>query len=336
MTDQLQFQLNLTGPTGDDQIRLKTGTAVFGRQVGVDILLEHPLVSRRHGQFDLDGGSLTLTVTDLASSNGTVVNGSPIPPNAPMRLNDSDVVQVGPFTLAVVVTQIAAPPPPPPPEPEPIPEPDPIPEPEPQPESMPEPAREPTPPPSLTASPPSPPSLPPTPVMENGRSPHPDLPPGLDRHSHQLIDYLPGIYHTDFMSRYLAIFESILVPIQWNIDNFDLFLSPGTAPGEFLQWLAGWFDVVFNDSWTEAQRRTFLQNAHQFFARRGTRWALTRLLEIYLGVAPEIDDTSSKLDPFTFAVNIPLRENQVKRNLIERLIDLHKPAHTTYKLRFKS
>jgi len=165
--------------------------------------------------------------------------------------------------------------------------------------------------------------------------PQPSLPPGLDCNSHLLLDYLPGIYHTDFMSRYLALFESILVPIQWNIDNFDLFLSPGTAPADFLPWLAGWFDVIFNDNWTEAQRRAFLQEAHRLFARRGTRWALARLLEIYLGVQPEIDDTGSKLEPFTFAVNIPLRENEVKLELIERLIDLHKPAHTSYKLRFK-
>ncbi|GAB4276292.1 MAG: hypothetical protein Kow0080_26480 [Candidatus Promineifilaceae bacterium] len=322
MTETRQFQLNLTGPQGDDQIRLKAGTAVFGRQVGVDILLEHPLVSRRHGQFDLNGRTLTLTVTDLGSSNGTLVNGTPLTANTPVTLKDGDVVQAGPFVMTVMVTAVAAEPPTPPPKPTPKP-------------AKPEPSPTPKQPTKQAAPPPPPPSLPPTPpVSPRPASPSP-FPPGLDKHSHFLLEYLPGIYHTDFMSRYLAIFESILLPIQWHIDNFDLYLNPGTVPAEFLPWLAGWFDVVFNDSWTEAQRRLFLQEAHQLFARRGTRWALARLLEIYLGVKPEIDDTGSNLDPFTFAVNIPLPEKEIKRPLVERLIDLHKPAHTSYKLRFQ-
>lgn len=329
MTDNLQFELNVSGPTGEGTIRLKDGTAVFGRQVSVDVLLDDQKVSRRHGQFVLAGS--TLTVEDLKSSNGTLVNGNPIKPNDPVMLKDGDVVQAGPFTLTVAVTAVAVEPPPPKPKPKT----------KPKPKRKPEPAVEKEPaagaaaPPSAPSLPPPPPSLPP--VAVNGRRQPPQFTPpvGLDGHSRVLLEYLPGIYHTDFMSRYLAIFESILMPIQWNVDNFDLYLSSGTAPAEFLQWLAGWFDVIFNDSWTDAQRRTFLQDAHRLFARRGTRWALSRLLEIYLGVTPDIDDTDSKLDPFTFAVNIPLRENEVKPELIGRLIDLHKPAHTSYKLRFK-
>ena len=70
-----------------------------------------------------------------------------------------------------------------------------------------------------------------------------------------LLSYLPGIYHTEFMSHFLAIFEAVLFPVEWQIDNFDLFLDPGTAPRNFLPWLANWFDIVFDSTWSEAQQR---------------------------------------------------------------------------------
>ena len=151
----------------------------------------------------------------------------------------------------------------------------------------------------------------------------------------QLLDFLPGIYHTDFMSRFLAVFESILMPIEWNIDNFDLYLDIGTAPPGFLPWLANWHEIVFDPSWSDAQRRDFLKAAYQIYARRGTHWALTKILEIYTGMEPEIDDTSEKLAPHTFIVKLPLRKREVDKRLIEALIDTNKPAHTTYEVKYK-
>ena len=71
-------------------------------------------------------------------------------------------------------------------------------------------------------------------------------------------------------------------------------------------------------------------------SRRGTRWALHRVLEIYTGVEPEIDDQSKSLEPFTFLVRIPLRKRAVNPDLIEALIDAHKPAHTSYKVRYQA
>lgn len=138
------------------------------------------------------------------------------------------------------------------------------------------------------------------------------------------------------MARFLAIFESVLTPIEWDIDNFDLYLDPRTAPSEFLPWLSGWFSITFDSTWSEEQRRALLSEAHQIFARRGTRWALSRVLEIYTGVQPEIVDLDEKADPFTFTVRVPLAEDDVDRLLVERIIDASKPAHTNYKLLFET
>jgi len=137
------------------------------------------------------------------------------------------------------------------------------------------------------------------------------------------------------MSRFLGIFESILAPIEWNIDNFDLFLSPSTCPSAFLPWLANWFEVIFDDTWNEKKRRDFLREAHQLYTRRGTKQALSRTLEIYTGVKPEIDDLAEDLEPHTFRIFLPLQAKEVSLGNVEVLINAHKPAHTAYELVFK-
>jgi phage tail-like protein len=159
-------------------------------------------------------------------------------------------------------------------------------------------------------------------------------PPGLTRTDSRYLQYLPGIYHTDFMARFLAIFESTAAPIEWTIENFDMYLDPGTAPRGFLPWLANWFSISFDPTWSEEQRRTLLSEAYDIYARRGTRGALARVLEIYTGVEPEILDLQEKADPFTFTVKVPLPESDVDRGLLERIIDANKPAHTSYELEF--
>jgi phage tail-like protein len=184
------------------------------------------------------------------------------------------------------------------------------------------------------------PTTPPPPPSEEdlilAQPPEEELVPlGLTIKSQRLINYLPGIYHTDFMSRFLGIFEAILTPVEWNINNFDLFLSPQTCPSAFIPWLANWFEVVFDDTWSEGKRRNFLQEAHKIYAMRGTKKALSRTLEIYTGSTPEIDDLAEDLEPHTFRVTLPIRESDIRRANIEMLINAHKPAHTAYELHFQ-
>ena len=243
-------------------------------------------------------------------------------PHVPVLLPRNATIKIGPFELTlekspVEVPQVEEPPPPVElaREPEPIAEPS---------LEVMEWAAAPPPP---AAPPPSKPPPEPWPVGESL------VPPGLSTHSRRLLSYLPGIYHTDFMARFLGIFESILIPIEWNVDNFDLYLDPGTVPTGFLPWLANWFEITFDPTWSEAQRRTLLAEAHQIYARRGTCWALSRVLEIYTGHRPEIIDLGEDLEPFTFAVKLPLRAGEVNRELVERIIDANKPAHTTYTLK---
>lgn len=139
----------------------------------------------------------------------------------------------------------------------------------------------------------------------------------------------------NFMSRYLAIFESVLLPLEWTADGFDLFLTPATAPADFLPWLASWFELTFDQTWSEEKRRELLKKAYFLFSRRGTKSALSTILQIYTGHEPTIDDESKKLAPHTFEVSLPVTEKEFERELVERIINEFKPAHTKYKLKFK-
>jgi phage tail-like protein len=352
-----EYHLHITGPEIDRKTVLKIGVQTIGRQPGVDILLEHPLVSRTHAQ--LITTEKDCQILDLGSSNGTHVNGEPLTPNIPVILPEVAVIKIGPFTLSLeaqpvessetvipaphLISQLPDPPPvaleqPPLAQSDEATVDDLAGELSPAKESGHDPDKQPFSPPELL-----------TPdeilsIIQSGFEPpegHKNgyhlnglIPPGLDLKSRRLINYLPGIYHTDFMARFLAIFEAILTPAEWNIDNFDLYLDPGTAPEDFLPWLAQWYQVSFDPTWSESKQRMLLKEAHQIFARRGTPWALKRVLEIYTGHPPEIIDDDDQLEPYAFIVKLPISSKSTDRTLVEHLINANKPAHTSYKLEF--
>jgi len=313
MNPSRMFHLQITDADGNQRVIPLPATTSIGRQVGNDLLLDDERVSRRHAKIECSDE--VCHITDLGSSNGTTVNEERLHANVPVQLIPGAVVRIGSFELMLKAV--------PAPEPAVVPAVG-------LPPAGAAPAVEPE------APPPAPPRpSAPTPPGAPGRTPPGMIPPGLTLESRRLINYLPGIYHTEFMARFLGIFEAILTPIEWNIDNFDLYLDPATAPRDFLPWLANWFDIAFDPSWTEAQRRHLLKEAHSIYARRGTRWALSRVLEIYTGQTPTIVDTDPDLEPFTFKVTLPAIAARLEREMIERLIDAHKPAHTLYTLEFQ-
>ena len=325
MAEQFINRLNISGQDGSQIFELPPGKTIIGRQAGIDVRLDDRLISRRH--VEVECNAKVCQITDLGSSNGSLINGDRLEANTPRTLTPGDVIELGPFRLAYEQVVLAAP------------------------KSKParkkavshkkkpaQPKKEEAKGTAKKEPPPPPPPKPPRPSRDGKPEPEPDYsqpPPGLGFESRRFIEFLPGIYHTDFMTRFLAIFEAIYMPAEWNINNFDLYLDPRTAPEGFLPWLANWFSISFDPSWSIERRRTLLSEAHQIFAKRGTRWALSRVLEIYTGFQPEILDLQEGEDPFTFSVRLPILEKDVDRTLIEAIIDTSKPAHTNYNLQFK-
>jgi phage tail-like protein len=342
MAQKFEFRLHIQGPESTQDVTLPLGQATLGRDPGCEILIPFPLVSRRHAQFTCT--ETECEIIDLGSANGTSVNGVKLTPQVPASLTDRSLITIGPFEIAVAAVPVKA-----------IAEPSrlaevevPVVENKPQeekeaPPAVPVKSKKAAKPVSEKGEQPGTPVKPPPPPSKGEPISLPSsepsgltMPPGLSTQSSQLIHYLPGIYHTDFMSRFLALFESILVPIEWNVEYFDLYLDPGTAPAGFLPWLANWYTVVFDSTWSEVQRRILLKEAHQIYARRGTRWALSRVLEIYLGSKPEIIEFTEEKEPFTFTVKLAQKKGEVNQELVESIIDSSKPAHTSYRLEFQS
>lgn len=180
------------------------------------------------------------------------------------------------------------------------------------------------------------------------------------------IHHLPEIYAgSDFIGRYLMLFESFWKPINQQINQIDLYFDPNFTPSSFLPWLASWLGVTWDDSLPENRKRKLLQIAVSLYQRRGTKSALEDYLKIYSQGEVEIIEHRSqnfvlgqgtKLGsaialgsqnlPHTFSVNVNVDENEVKRMVfddpsqneemytqkLEEIIEHQKPAHTAFRL----
>ncbi|BCJ65418.1 hypothetical protein Prubr_24390 [Polymorphospora rubra] len=73
---------------------LQMGSTVIGRGDQASLRLPDVGISRRHARLDFDGGQVVLT--DLGSTNGTMVNGQRV---SAVALNPGDMIQLGTTTL---------------------------------------------------------------------------------------------------------------------------------------------------------------------------------------------------------------------------------------------
>src|SRR5262245_1046046 len=60
----------------DEIVRLQRGATVFGRSTSCEIVLDDPLVSRRHAMITVSTNEVVLE--DLGSVNGVYVNGAKV------------------------------------------------------------------------------------------------------------------------------------------------------------------------------------------------------------------------------------------------------------------
>ncbi|MBM3941656.1 MAG: DUF2313 domain-containing protein [SAR202 cluster bacterium] len=174
--------------------------------------------------------------------------------------------------------------------------------------------------------------------------------PALDGPS-SYLKYLPAIYsESEFMGRFLLIFESILGPLESVVDNLAYYFDPDTTPEELLPWLASWLKIVLDESWPLARRREFVRAAPRLFQWRGTRRGLKEMLRLATGVEPAIVENFGTLtlgpqsllgrntllgngQPHTFSVTLKVdAPSQVNAALVKAIIEMEKPAHTAYSL----
>jgi phage tail-like protein len=280
-------------------VPLNLSVITIGRAPDNTLSLADILISRRHAEIRVQDGKPVLI--DVGSSNGTLVDGTRILPNQPYTLTSGTVVQVGSYTIIW------------------------------QPEDG-QGAVEQTVPLAIVAATPAPP---------NGHAPLLAALPmrrvisQTERASGPASVYLrdlPVIYHeNDFLGRFLLIFESIWEPLERRQDQIAMYFNPHTAPPSFLPWIGGWLDLSINMDWPEQRIRRFIAEAMDLYRWRGTRYGLERMIEVCTGIAPLITEPPGQ--PFVFQVSLKIPpDTDVDRDLIEQLINAHKPAHTGYVL----
>ncbi|MBX3188354.1 MAG: FHA domain-containing protein [Labilithrix sp.] len=82
-------------------LELNEGTFAVGRNASCQLSLDDPLVSRRHAIFELAGG--TVTIEDLNSRNGVIVNGHRI--ETKVNLNVGDRILIGSQELTLLAAR---------------------------------------------------------------------------------------------------------------------------------------------------------------------------------------------------------------------------------------
>jgi len=86
------------------QINLAEGRTTIGRTDQNTLVFDSPLVSRAHAAIDVVG--VSVTVTDLRSSNGTLVNGRRI---RVLALKNRNVLEIGDVKLRFLLAADPAP-----------------------------------------------------------------------------------------------------------------------------------------------------------------------------------------------------------------------------------
>ena len=167
------------------------------------------------------------------------------------------------------------------------------------------------------------------------------------------IKYLPAIYsENEFMSRFLMIFESVLGPMERTLDNIWHYLDPHVTPEEYLGWLATWVKIDLMQPMDPLRQRLFLKKSGELFRCRGTKKGLLEYLTLCTGVTPEIEEdfgpillsadsvlgTNTVLSRglnYHFTVRFEQAdESSINLEQVETIIELEKPAHTTFSVEF--
>jgi len=110
-----------------------------------------------------------------------------------------------------------------------------------------------------------------------------------------------------------------------------MYFSPRTCPADFVPWLASWLHLSLDTDWPEARQRALLAEAMDLYRWRGTPYGLGRMIEVCTGLTPVITEAAGEPNVFQIAVTIP-PSGAVRRELIQHLVEMHKPAHVGYVL----
>lgn len=106
--------------------------------------------------------------------------------------------------------------------------------------------------------------------------------PWRDRYlpDHMTVNAGPQAAGSDFLDRFLSLFEGVLTPLEEQVAAAHRLTRPDTAPAHALDWIASWIGAELDPALTDTARRSLLANSVQLWRRRGTLPGLLNVLEI--------------------------------------------------------
>ncbi|HEU4557920.1 MAG TPA: phage tail protein [Longimicrobium sp.] len=87
----------------------------------------------------------------------------------------------------------------------------------------------------------------------------------------------------DFLERFLGNFEGVLTTLEDRVAAAWVLTDPDAAPGEALEWLAGWLGLSLDPALPEERRRAMLRAWPEIAKRRGTLRGLALALDAATG-----------------------------------------------------
>jgi phage tail-like protein len=181
------------------------------------------------------------------------------------------------------------------------------------------------------------------------------------------MEFLPAIYRrSDAVGRNVVrdicfIFEHMFGSLEELLDEGHRFYDPHECPPEFLDWLAAWTAMVVDMDWPEEKKRAIIKRAVDLYRIRGTKRGLILFLKLFTGHEPRIEENQWPFKGFRvesearigldsvilppvllahcFIVTVPVKFTDVSPEMIirvHRIIQMEKPAHTQYYLRFEA
>lgn len=122
-----------------------------------------------------------------------------------------------------------------------------------------------------------------------------------------LMEHLPSIYQRaeaepgNFLRALVGVLETTTQELDGRIASMATQIHPSTAPGQWLDFLARWLDVPWDDALTPEQKKAIVLRAPELARGRGTRAGLEALLESLMPGAPRRFRVTDRTADFGFA-----------------------------------
>ena len=108
------------------------------------------------------------------------------------------------------------------------------------------------------------------------------------------LRYLPDVYEQQdthgFLHAFLSMFESVFVDTSEAIEQSMGYVDPDGVPAESVEWLAEWFGLETDETWSTQSLRDLIRWAPLLAKHRGTRAGLLAVIWLYLREAPSEPD----------------------------------------------